>query len=136
MTRSIFETRNVRFIEDVEFSKGDNVKDFVFEEKCVIHIVAIDSNQTYIANIIQEVNPDQDNVKEPPVQNQEVVTEEKTLKPQELMTLRRSTRERRSVVQDNYIIFLQEHEIDIGIVEDDPINFCQVMESFNSQKVD
>ena len=50
------------------------------------------------------------------------------------MPLRRSTRERRNAIPDDYIVFLQEHEVDIGVMEDDPINFCQAMESSNSQK--
>ena len=33
---------------------------------------------------------------------------------------------------DDYIVFLQEHEFDIGAVEDDPINFRQVLESSKS----
>ena len=51
------------------------------------------------------------------------------------MPLRRSDRERRSAIPDDYIIFLQEHEDDIGLTEDDPINFCLVMRSSNSQKL-
>ena len=35
---------------------------------------------------------------------------------------------------DDYIVFLQEHEFDIGAVEDDPINFRQVLESSKSQE--
>ena len=50
------------------------------------------------------------------------------------MLLRRSTRERRSAISDDYVVFLQEHEVDIGLVEDDPINFRQAIESFYSQK--
>ena len=50
------------------------------------------------------------------------------------MSLRRSTRERRSAISDDYVVFLQEHEVDIGVVEDDPINFRQAIESSNSQK--
>ena len=50
------------------------------------------------------------------------------------MSLRRSTRERRSAIPDDYIVFLQEHEFDIGVVEDDPINFHQVEQSSNFQK--
>ena len=50
------------------------------------------------------------------------------------MQLRRSTRERRSGVPNNYMVFLQEHEVDIGVMEDDPINFRQAMQSFNYQK--
>ena len=50
------------------------------------------------------------------------------------MPLRRSNREGRSALLDHYIVFLQEHEVDIRVVEDDPINFRQAMESSNSQK--
>ena len=123
------------FFEDIEFVEGDKVRDFSFEEECVnIPTVAIDSDQTSIPDIVQDVNPDQDNIEEPPVQNQEIVIEEQTLQPQEPMSLRRSTRERRSTMPDDYIIFLQEHEVDIGVAKDDPINFRQAMKSSNSQK--
>ena len=47
------------------------------------------------------------------------------------MLLRRSTRERKSAVLDDYIVFLQEHDVEIGMVEDDPINFRHVMENPN-----
>ncbi|RDY04453.1 hypothetical protein CR513_11835, partial [Mucuna pruriens] len=46
----------------------------------------------------------------------------------------RSIREKRQVIPDDYIDFLQEYEDGIGFTEDDPINFCQVMQSSNSQK--
>ena len=35
---------------------------------------------------------------------------------------------------DDYIIFLQKHKVDIGMMENDLINFRQAMESSNSQK--
>ena len=50
------------------------------------------------------------------------------------MSLRRSTIERRSEIPNDYIIFLHEHKDDVGLTEDDPINFCQAMHSSNSQK--
>ena len=129
------ETGNARFFNDVECVGGDKIRDFVFEEECVnIPTVAIDNYQTSITNIVQEVNLDQDNDKEPPIPNQEIVTEEQTLQPQEPMPLRRSTRERRSAVPKDYIVFLQEHKIDIGVAEEYPTNFRQAMESSNSQK--
>nr|KYP36694.1 hypothetical protein KK1_042177 [Cajanus cajan] len=31
-------------------------------------------------------------------------------------------------------MFLQENEDDIGLIKDDPINFCQAIHSSNSQK--
>ena len=76
MIRSIFETGNARFFEDVEFAGGAKVKDFVFEEEYVnIPIIVIDNDQTLIPDIVQDANPDQNNVEEPTVQNQEIVTE-------------------------------------------------------------
>ena len=37
-------------------------------------------------------------------------------------------------MSDDYIIFLQEHEVDTELIEDDPINFRQTMKSLNSKK--
>ncbi|RDY14735.1 hypothetical protein CR513_00157, partial [Mucuna pruriens] len=58
---------------------------------------------------------------------------EQSQQPQE-MSLKRSIRERRHAIVDDYIVFLQEHKDDIGLTKDDPINFCQAMCSSNSQK--
>ncbi|KAA8528808.1 hypothetical protein F0562_036163 [Nyssa sinensis] len=108
-TRSIFETRNARFFEDVKFDGGDKDRDFVFEEEYVdILIVVINIDQAPIPEIVQEADPNQNNIQEPPI------PEEQTLPPPEPTPLRRSTRERRSAVPDDYIVFLQEHEFDIG----------------------
>ena len=56
-----------------------------------------------------------------------------TQQPQEV-PLRRSTRERRNAIPDDYIVFLQEHEVDVNLAEDDPINLQQVLQSSNSHK--
>ena len=128
-TKSIFETGNARFFEDVEFDGGDKDGDFVFEEEYVdIPTAAISIDQAPIPDIVQEADPNQNNIQEPPV------LEEQTLPPPEPTPLRRSTRERRSAVPDDYIVFLQEHEFDIGAVEDDPINFHQALESSKSRE--
>ncbi|KAA8534146.1 hypothetical protein F0562_031661 [Nyssa sinensis] len=100
-TRSIFETGNARFFEDVEFDGGDKDRDFVFEEEYVdIPTAVIDIDQASIPDIVQEADPNQNNIQEPPV------PEEQTLPPPEPTPLRRSTRERRSAVPDDYIVFL------------------------------
>ena len=52
----------------------------------------------------------------------------------EPVPLRRSTRERRSVIPDDYVVFLQEHEENNGMMEDDPVNFHQAMQDSNSEK--
>nr|KYP47767.1 hypothetical protein KK1_030599 [Cajanus cajan] len=58
---------------------------------------------------------------------------EQAQQPQEV-PLRRSTRERKSAILDDYIVFLQEHEDGIGLTQHDPINFYQAMHISNSQK--
>lgn len=35
---------------------------------------------------------------------------------------------------NNYIVFLQEHKETNGMMEDDPINFCQAMHDSNLEK--
>ena len=50
------------------------------------------------------------------------------------MPLRRSTRERRSAIPNDYILFHQEYEVDVNLIEDDPINLQQALQSSNSHK--
>jgi hypothetical protein len=45
----------------------------------------------------------------------------RNLPPQESVPLKRSTRERRSVISNNYIVLLQENEFNIGMMEDDTL---------------
>ena len=63
-----------------------------------------------------------------------IVPEEQTQQPQKPMQLRRSMRERRNAILDDYIVFLQDHEDETGVIEDNPINFHQAMQSSNSHK--
>ena len=80
---------------------GDKDKDFVFKEEYVdIPTNVIDIDQAPIPDIVQEADPNQNNIQEPPV------PEEQTLPLPEPTPLRRSTRERRSAVLDDYIVFL------------------------------
>ncbi|KAG8480618.1 hypothetical protein CXB51_024788 [Gossypium anomalum] len=100
------------FFEDVEFGWRNKVRDIAFEEE-------LDSNSipTITADDVQVI-----------------VLEEQTQQPQEQVPLRRSTRERRNAIPNDYIVFLQEYEDDNGMMEDNPINFYQAMKSSNSQK--
>ncbi|KAJ9564656.1 hypothetical protein OSB04_000622 [Centaurea solstitialis] len=106
-TKSFFESGNARFLEDV-----------------LIPIVVQDA--TPVQNTNEGVPLVQDNNEVPP-------TVEQTQQTQEV-PLRRSTRERRSAIPDDYIVFLQEHETQIGVREDDPINLKEALSSSNSQK--
>ncbi|RDX65516.1 hypothetical protein CR513_55824, partial [Mucuna pruriens] len=51
-----------------------------------------------------------------------------------LLKIRRSIKERKHAIPDDYIVFLQEYEDDIGLTEDDSINFYQAMQSSNTEK--
>jgi len=89
----------------------------------------IDNDQVFIPIVIQDTIIEQDNNENPP----QIQPIEQTQQPQEV-SLRRSTRERRSVISGEYLMYLQEHEDDISLTEDDSSNFCQAMKSSNSQK--
>ncbi|RVX07135.1 Retrovirus-related Pol polyprotein from transposon TNT 1-94 [Vitis vinifera] len=107
-TRSFFETGNAKFIEDVELS-GRDIKKGIQDTP--------------------EIPPAQ--VMEPIQVHQEVTQQPQ--EPQVQVPLRRSTRERRSTISDDYVVYLQEHEFDMGL-EDDPISVSQVKQSSDSEK--
>ena len=86
--------------------------------------------------IVQDATPFQStNEGVPLVQdNNEVPPPVEQIQQTQEVPLKRSTRERRSAIPDDYIVFLQEHETQIGIREDDPINLKEALSSSNSQK--
>ncbi|KAA0032927.1 Retrovirus-related Pol polyprotein from transposon TNT 1-94 [Cucumis melo var. makuwa] len=124
-SKSFFEIGNAKFLEDVEFEGEDNIKKVVFDDELVsFPNVAIDDVQTPIPDFAMEPIIEQDNNEVPEVQTQQ----------SQDVSLRRSIKEKRRAISDDYIVFLQEHQDDIGIMEDDPINFQQALQSSNSQK--
>ncbi|RDY06523.1 hypothetical protein CR513_09477, partial [Mucuna pruriens] len=114
-SRSFFETGNARIFKEVEFEKEENIRNVVFEEEFVNDIDQVLVPNTNYDEILPQTPLEQ------PQQPQEV-------------SLRRSIRERRHAIPDDYLVFHQEHEDGIGLTKDDPINFCQAMQSSNSQK--
>ena len=89
----------------------------VFEEEYIdIPTGVISIGQDSISYLVQDTM-NQDKVEEPPIQ--EIIPEEQPRAPLESMSLRRSPREKRNAISDDYIVFLQEHEKDIGVMEDD-----------------
>ncbi|GAA0162853.1 hypothetical protein LIER_18858 [Lithospermum erythrorhizon] len=58
--------------------------------------------------------------------------EEQTVHPEdEQIPLRRSTRSRRSTIYDDYLVYLQEADYNIG-VDNDPMSFSEAISSINS----
>ncbi|KAL5545114.1 hypothetical protein UlMin_008898 [Ulmus minor] len=112
--RSIFETGTATFFEDVEFGGRNQARNIVFEEE-EGSTIAFDNVQVSLPIIDQEVNLDPqptDNIVQPLIANEDIAPEEQTQQPQENMPLRRSTRERRNAISDDYIVYLQEHEVE------------------------
>ena len=103
--KTIFETRTATFFEDIEFGGRNKIRDFVFEEESILIPEPIQT----VASDEASPKPLQDIVIQSPIQDELVVYEEQTQDPQEPVPLRRSTRERRSAIPDDYIVFLQEH---------------------------
>lgn len=119
--KSIFETGTATFFEDIEFGGRNNIREIIFEETT------------------ENSEIPQNDVILPPVQVEQIVHEEQTQNPQdevfqEPTVLRRSSRERRNAISDDYIVFLQENEENEVLVEDDPINLHQILESPNKEK--
>ena len=143
-SRSFFETGNATFIED---SGSTQVKEVIFQEEYVnapttITIEAIGDNQVPIPIIVPSVVVNNDIPMQLPIQleapptrfeepHQEIVEEPQ--QPQTEVPLRRSTRERRKAISDDYVVFLQEHEFDTGL-EDDPTSVNQAKQRTNSEK--
>ncbi|KAL5582663.1 hypothetical protein UlMin_015105 [Ulmus minor] len=112
--RSIFETGTATFFEDVEFGGRNQARNIVFEGE-EGSTIAFDNVQVSLPIIDQEVNLDPQptyNIVQPLIANEEIALEEQTQQRQENMPLRRSTRERRNAISDDYIVYLQEREVE------------------------
>ena len=139
-TRSFFETGNAKFIEDVELSGREPLRKVIFEDEYVnIPIITTGHGHIMIDDTIQNVQPEiVDTPGIPPTQVMEPIQvhEEVTQQPQEpqvQVPLRRSIRERRSTISDDYVVYLQEHGFHMGL-EDDPISVSQVKQRSDSKK--
>ncbi|KAL8147436.1 hypothetical protein AgCh_004952 [Apium graveolens] len=102
--RSFFETDNARFFEDVDFGREDIGKSIVFEEDSHDPIYdSTESNDQIMIPIIVQGPPVQDNTEIP---HEEPI--EQTQQPHESqeVPLRGSTRERKSAIPDDYVVFL------------------------------
>ena len=111
---------NAKFIEDVEYSGSTKLRNVVFEEEYVtISTLAIDNEQVIAPVIMQDANIDNQDALEISIAYNEELTPTHVVEqqqPQLDMPLRRPT------ISNDYIMYLQEHEFDIGL-EGNPISF-------------
>jgi len=89
-------------------AEGNKVRDIIFEEESVsIPTTTFNSVQASIPIIVREVDMEsqQNNVEQLPTQVEVIVPVEQTQQPREQMPLRKSTRERRNAIPDDFILF-------------------------------
>nr|CAN72650.1 hypothetical protein VITISV_040400 [Vitis vinifera] len=96
----------------------------------VDNLYKLDINVSHINESFHANTP-----KLPPTHIEELtpIHEEEQQQPQLEVPLRRSTRERGMTILDYYIVYLQEHEFDMGL-KDDLISFSQAKQSVDSLK--
>ena len=94
--------------------------------------MSITSNKIVVLIVVKHQNNIEQQINEPSLYNNMVTNKSMVEKPQGVV-LRRSQRERRSAISDEYVIYLQESDFDIGLSKD-PISFSQALESVDSTK--
>ncbi|XP_075080360.1 uncharacterized protein LOC107807206 [Nicotiana tabacum] len=132
----IVETGNATFIENGEVSGSvENQSAEIKEVRVNILLPKNVPTSTQIPNIVPVVEEHFDNTKQ---HLDETLHEETnsqisdTNEPQEV-PLRKSQRVRKSAISDNYVVYLQESDFDIGLNKD-PVSFSQAIESNESEK--
>ena len=128
----IVETGNAIFLEngeisgsneprkvDVEEIRGDIPPLFYLKKLLSLNLF---NKLRKISNIIEMVH-----------YHQKILPLKNAVEPPQPAPLRRSQRERRPAIIDDYVVYLQESYFDIGIRKD-PVSFSQAMESDNSSK--
>jgi len=115
---------------DIQNSGNQLRKDFIFKEEHIVIPMIIVLNNKVVVSLQDEITvaslqgtytvyPEVDHTDE---------IEPKNSQPE---VLRRSTRERRSVIANDYIVYLQEHEFDIRL-EDDPTSLNEAKLNIHS----
>ena len=125
----IVESQNARFLENDVISGSNESRHLVFEE---FHNIepALESSSGLI---IFPYSHQDLTIQETPIVNEphhEDIMVDSIIQHSQQgnvdITLRRSTRERKSAIFSDYVVYLQEYDIDIS-VEDDPITFSQAV---------
>jgi len=134
-TQNIIETDNVKFIEDIQKSESYLHNDSTFEEEQIVISMANVKNDEVIVSLQHEsmfVHL-QSTITVHPEVELNLVNEVKPEDPQTQVPPRRSTRERKSAIVNEYVVYLQEHELNIGL-EDDPTSLNEAKLSVHSTK--
>uniref|UniRef100_A0A6N2M754 Retrovirus-related Pol polyprotein from transposon TNT 1-94 n=1 Tax=Salix viminalis TaxID=40686 RepID=A0A6N2M754_SALVM len=134
----IVETGNARFIENGETSgssesRGVNIKEIRVEDsspvvptQVVVPVVGVQPNTE-----IEQQNEEHTVPLNQEIENEPIAIQEQHIVPK--VPLRRSIRERRSAITDDYVVYDVEIECDLSL-DEEPKTFRKAMESENSEK--
>ncbi|CAL9094312.1 unnamed protein product, partial [Musa textilis] len=141
-TTRIVESRNAKFLEDDMISGSNQFRNIVSAHDHIESQPSTSNDRLVIVNNTPQV---QTGVEQPIIEIPQVVdnilidqpvqelqqTPEQLVEPQVPQgnigtTLRRSTRNKRSAIPSDYVVYLQESDYNIG-VENDPETFSQAM---------
>ena len=126
------ETGNAKFIENGEISGSDNLRNVDIQEVRVQAPMPITLNKIVVSIVFEQPNNIQQQINELSLHTNMVTNEQMVEEPQGV-ALRRSQRERRSAISDEYVVYLQESNFDIGSITD-PISLSQALKSVYSTK--
>ena len=126
----IVETGNARFIENGEISGSTVPREVEIKEVRVQVPLACASSSKVIAlfSCCYKINEEEQHNNEPMMHNEPIMEE-----PQEV-ALRRSQRERRPAISNDYVVYLHETETNLSINDNDPVSFSQAISCDNSEK--
>jgi len=115
----IVETGNARFIENSEINESIVPREVETKEVRVLVPLACASSGKVIAPLVIVTNNNEEaqHNNEPMIHNEPIVEESQEV------ALRRSQREIRPAILNDYVVYLHETEIDLSINDNDPVSF-------------
>lgn len=117
----IVEIDNARFIKNGDISGSVETRKIIFEEDRVNVPLSLPSKQVIVPVVINETNNNEQQHDLQPLNNEIDANEPIVEEPQEIK-LRRSRREKRSAISDDYVVYLQEFDFHIRTSKD-PVSY-------------
>ena len=117
----IVETSNVRFIENGKIRGSDQLQKTNIQEVRVQVPLPITSKEIVVPIIVESFDNVEQQINDQSLSN-EIITNEPIMEEPQQSTLRKSQRERRPAIYDDYVVYLQESDYDIR-TSNDPVHF-------------